>query len=620
MSTEYTTSTGKDYLSFPLVNPLLSKLNQIHLTRTLNSPQSYNSSNHQLTHILAGHLGCVNTLNWSRDGLLLLSGSDDQCLIIHKYTPCHPITRFKISNRFRTAHANNIFDAKFAPCDQDKIVSAAADGRVCIIDDWSARGWDTANTRTLIASATDDARRLEFIDTNNFLVACENGQVVQFDLRDQKPVRLIKIDLSGSQVGIHSIASCPSAPHLIALAATDPFIRFYDLRYSLDKTVCNNWTPPLKPDKKTNFCTGVRFSRFGYTLACNFIKDGPYLIDPIYQHRDSKAFELLQGKELVQSTGLENEIKIWLQIKEAFTTGKFQDAEKELRKLIIQHRLLQEDPNWRIILAHEIFNRVLCLGQLGSTASDTIKEDLLLVISIIDYWPARYLLVMYTFSLGLIEPGGLLCEMFLSAHRQRDASNPWITKLEHIKSIAAVCELDPAQIPKLIPGNFKRACSETPLSDLIGLAETRKLAAGFTGYLSYYPGILHERTLKGISFVGDSDQYIGAGSDGGYAFLFDSLNKNQTPVWATKSDTSVVNVVEGHPRLPCIAVSGIDNTIKIWEPDILNNSGIKFDSDTFKPINSPEIPSLMDNLSHLQGINRLELQINPFLTDFVLYL
>lgn len=611
---------------------LLLNFNRFYLKREINSLDlGYNSTSHRLSHVLKGHLGCVNTLNWSQDGSLLLSGSDDQCLLIHQYTPANPLKRFELENRFQTAHINNIFDAKFAPGSQDKIVSVAADGRVCLIDDWSRRGWDELNSRTFVASLTHDARKLDFVDGNVFFVACGDGNVLQFDVRDSKPVNRQKIDLSAEQVGIHSISACPSAPNLLAVAGTDPFIRIYDIRSSLRVPTCDLWTPPLISDKKTNFCTGVRFSRFGYTLAANYIKDGPYLIDPIYQ--DKEACKLLLQQQQ-GNFGLQRELEIWNRIMCSYNSKNFLEAEKDLKSLIVQHRHLQNDPLWTDILAYEVFNRVLCLGQMSRETPNpksSIEDDLLFVIKILDSWAAKHLLVMYNLSLGLIENVGVLCELFLSnSTTTTGSSDEWTTKLEAVQSIAAVCELDPAQITKLIPQNsFKQSCSEISFVNLSDQEQTQKLISGFNGYLARFPGVLHERTIKGISFVGDSDQFVGVGSDGGYAFLFKTPEKvNETctlPVWAVKSDRSVVNVVEGHPFLPCIAVSGIDETIKIWEPEILNNSQIEDEDelpDDYKAFSTAEIPDLMQNLPNLQGINRLEFRLNPFIinsSDLVIY-
>ena len=602
-------------------NSLLSSQYRQYISNTINCPPSYSSSNSQLSAILTGHSGCVNTLHWSQSGNLLLSGSDDKCLIIHKFIPgANEITPFILSCKFQTAHTNNIFDAKFNPVSEDKIISVAGDGRVCVIDDWSRRGWDDhhLNTRTLMASPTGHgAKRIEFIDSNVILVACEDGTLVQYDLREETPTRSIKLNLLGQQVGIHSISKCPSASHLLAVAGTDPFLRFYDLR-SMDNQKClYTWTPPIKSySRRRTFATGVKFSRFGYTLAANYINEGPYVIDPVNQ-TDPKVVETLKEHTIIKRTDLDVERSFWELVKLAYACGSYQQAEVYLRDLILHHKTLQNDQNWCEILAYEVFNRVLCLAQFprGVPSGETIKDDLMMVIAVLDYWPARYLLVLYYLTTGSIEQGEMMCEILLKSASETD-DNEWIRKLEHIQSITAVCELDPAQIPKLIPKSFGQVCSEVPFVDLIESPTTKRIiSSNFHGYLSYFPGIIHERTIKGISFVGDQDQYVGVGSDGGYAFLFDY--NNNSPVWAAKSDSSVVNVVESHPFLPVLAISGIDNSIKIWEPAFLS-SGQKESTAEFKAFDAYEIPGLIEDLPQLQGINRIELFFDP--TALMIYL
>ena len=589
---------------------LLSSQYRQYLLNTINCPPAYSSTNSQLSAILKGHHGCVNTLTWSHSGNLLLSGSDDQSLIIHKYNPCTCDGPFTKAKRFQTSHANNIFDAKFNPVSEDKIVSVAADGRVCVVDDWSLRGWDDLNTRTIVASPTShDAKRIEFIDSNVFLVGCEDGTVVQFDLREETMTRSIKLNLSSQQVGIHSISKCPSAPHLFAVAGTDPFLRFYDLR-SIDSQKClYTWTPPIKNySRRSNFATGVKFSRFGYTLAANYIKEGPYLIDPVNQ-TDPEVAATLKEQNIIKEGDLEAEKNLWELVKLAYDAKLFAQAEMYLRDLVLRHKNLQNDQNWCQILAYEVFNRVLCLARFshGVPSGETIKEDLMMVIGVLDYWPAKYLLVMFFLTIGLIEQGEMMCEMFLKA--KESTANDWTRKLEHVQSIMAVCELDPAQIPKLIPKSFEQVCVEVPFVDLTDSPATNQiLSSNFHGYLSHFPGVVHERTIKGISFVGDRDQYVGVGSDGGYAFLF---GDNRIPVWAAKSDTSIVNVIESHPFLPVLAVSGLDSSIKIWEPSFLSCSSSKESISDFKAYPQQEIPQLIKDLPELQGVNRIEWEFDP---------
>ncbi len=74
---------------------------------------------------LEKHRGCVNTVSFSEDGDILVSGSDDRRVILWDWqTGC-----IKLS--FNSQHENNVFQAKIMPCtDERSIVTCAADGQV----------------------------------------------------------------------------------------------------------------------------------------------------------------------------------------------------------------------------------------------------------------------------------------------------------------------------------------------------------------------------------------------------------------------------------------------------------------------------------------------------------
>jgi WD40 repeat protein len=76
---------------------------------------------------LRKHRGCVNTISFSADGRLLLSGSDDRTLVLWDWQEAAPALSF------HTGHSNNVYHALFMPVSGDRsIVSCAADGEVCI--------------------------------------------------------------------------------------------------------------------------------------------------------------------------------------------------------------------------------------------------------------------------------------------------------------------------------------------------------------------------------------------------------------------------------------------------------------------------------------------------------
>ncbi|PSN63210.1 WD40 repeat-like protein [Corynespora cassiicola Philippines] len=80
-----------------------------------------------------------------------------------------------------------------------------------------------------------------------------------------------------------------------------------------------------------------------------------------------------------------------------------------------------------------------------------------------------------------------------------------------------------------------------------------------------YQGHCNVKTVKDVNFFGLQDEYVVSGSDSGHVFIWDK--KTSQLVNILEGDGEVVNVVQGHPYEPTMAVSGIDHTIKIFSPD-----------------------------------------------------
>lgn len=78
--------------------------------------------------------------------------------------------------------------------------------------------------------------------------------------------------------------------------------------------------------------------------------------------------------------------------------------------------------------------------------------------------------------------------------------------------------------------------------------------------------------LTAGNFLGARSDKVVSGSDDGNFFVWDKDTGKLEGIW--EGDGSVVNgecvlnaltlVVEQHPTLPLLAVSGIDSTIKVW--------------------------------------------------------
>jgi WD40 repeat protein len=64
-----------------------------------------------------------------------------------------------------------------------------------------------------------------------------------------------------------------------------------------------------------------------------------------------------------------------------------------------------------------------------------------------------------------------------------------------------------------------------------------------------------------VNFLGPNDDWVTSGSDDGNFFMWDKRTGKLHGIY--EGDSSVVNMVQGHPELPLIAVSGIDTTVKV---------------------------------------------------------
>ncbi|KAJ2390230.1 hypothetical protein GGI05_003270 [Coemansia sp. RSA 2603] len=75
-----------------------------------------------------------------------------------------------------------------------------------------------------------------------------------------------------------------------------------------------------------------------------------------------------------------------------------------------------------------------------------------------------------------------------------------------------------------------------------------------------YNGHCNIQTVKDVNFV--FDQYVTSGSDDGRVFIWD--RDSMDIVQILRGDSEIVNNIEGHPSLPVIAVSGIDNEVYLF--------------------------------------------------------
>ena len=183
----------------------------------------------RLAHLnsLVEHRGCVNTLHWSIDGRLLLSGSDDCRVCIWS---CGGADKTKLSSAIITGHRRNIFSACFVPeTNNRQIVTCALDRQVRWLD-------LEHETNKHLVTSRQFCSKLAFVpgDPHCFLSAGQDGRVALFDLREHlanaEHAPSVAVNLS-SIGGCTALAFDPAGGgRHFAVGCDDPTVRVFDVR------------------------------------------------------------------------------------------------------------------------------------------------------------------------------------------------------------------------------------------------------------------------------------------------------------------------------------------------------------------------------------------------------
>ncbi|CAL5378055.1 unnamed protein product [Camellia sinensis] len=174
---------------------------------------------------LEKHRGCVNTVSFSADGDILVSGSDDMRVILWDWQT----GRVKLS--FHSGHNDNVFQAKFMPyTESQSLVTCAADGQVR-----HAQIQRGQVETTLLGKHHGRAHKLavELGSPHIFYTCGEDGLVQRFDLRTEAATQLFtcqSLPDRSYMPFLNAIAIDPRTPNLFAVAGSDAYTRLYDIR------------------------------------------------------------------------------------------------------------------------------------------------------------------------------------------------------------------------------------------------------------------------------------------------------------------------------------------------------------------------------------------------------
>lgn len=101
--------------------------------------------------------------------------------------------------------------------------------------------------------------------------------------------------------------------------------------------------------------------------------------------------------------------------------------------------------------------------------------------------------------------------------------------------------------------------------------------------------------IKEASFLGERGEYVAAGSDDGNMFIWERTTGNLVRV--LRADESIINCIQWNPRTALLATSGIEASVKLWEPS---------------PPKDPGFERVMPDMFKISQTNQSRMKMDPF--------
>ncbi|KAF7281239.1 DDB1- and CUL4-associated factor 8 isoform X2 [Rhynchophorus ferrugineus] len=228
----------------------------------------------ELMYKLDNHEGCVNSLNFSPDGSLLVSGSDDLKVVIWDWRVCK--TLMKIDTR----HRRNIFQTKFLDLKGPDLhlATCARDGQVYYLQ----IGQDGRTENKKSGQHKGPCHKLTVLkdQPHIFLSAGEDGVIFNHDIRRSKAQSIIEVRDDGREVALYSIHSHPLKQHEFCVAGRESYVRIYDQRKSRHPLA--KFCPYLEGDSKFSknlHITCAVYNHDGSEILASYNDEDVYLFD-----------------------------------------------------------------------------------------------------------------------------------------------------------------------------------------------------------------------------------------------------------------------------------------------------------------------------------------------------
>ncbi|KAH0951033.1 hypothetical protein HN011_010132 [Eciton burchellii] len=276
------------------------------------------------------HNGCVNSICWNNSGELILSGSDDQHLVL---TNAH---NYEVLTDYKTSHRANIFSAKFLPNSGDhRIVSCSGDGIILYTD--LMRRTETFHNQFNCHTGTTYEIATIPGEPHSFLSCGEDGTVRWFDLRvkDKCSAARCREDvLIPCQRAVTALSVNPVLPHQIAIGCSDSTVRTYDRRTlgttatdtkAADRTLCSFTVPEFEGNSYR--ITSLSYSPDGQDVLVSYSSDHLYL----FSIKDQGSLQLRKDATAAKGKGKKHPLRSPQPVRRLRLRGDWSDTGPDAR-------------------------------------------------------------------------------------------------------------------------------------------------------------------------------------------------------------------------------------------------------------------------------------------------